>query len=122
MNGGAIRLGKAGTTLCVGEGLETMLAVATKLNTLSVAACCTAQLLEAFEVPPQVKRLLIFADKDRQGRGEEAAKKLKNRLKQLSVEVFLPPSPIPESRKGIDWLDDQAELVALQHIVGACSE
>lgn len=122
MNGGAIRLGKAGSVLCVGEGLETMLAVATRLNTLSVAACCTAQLLEAFEVPPQVKRLLIFADKDRQGRGEEAAKKLKNRLKQLSVEVFLPPSPIPESLKGIDWLDDQAELVALQHIVGLCSE
>jgi hypothetical protein len=120
MNGGAIRLGKAGSTLCVGEGLETMLAVATKLNTLSVAACCTAQLLEAFEVPPQVKRLLIFADKDRQGRGEEAANKLKARLsKQLSVEILLPPSPIAQGDKGIDWLDDQTELAALQHIVVA---
>lgn len=118
MNGGAIRLGKAGTTLCVGEGLETMLAVATKLNTLSVAACCTAQLLEAFEVPPQVKRLLIFADKDRQGRGEEAAHRLRARLhQQLSVEILLPPSPIGQGCKGVDWLDDQGELVALQHIV-----
>ena len=120
MNGGAIRFGKAGSTLCVGEGLETMLAVATKLNTLSVAACCTAQLLEAFEVPPQVKRLLIFADKDRQGRGEEAAHQLSKKfIGKISVEILLPPSPIAEGAKGIDWLDDQAELVALQHIAVA---
>lgn len=120
MSGGAIRLGKAGSALCVGEGLETMLAVATKLNTLSVAACCTAQLLEAFEVPPQVKRLLIFADKDRQGRGEEAAHQLSKKfIGKISVEILLPPSPIAEGAKGIDWLDDQAELVALQHIAVA---
>ncbi|WP_298613283.1 toprim domain-containing protein [uncultured Thiothrix sp.] len=120
MSGGAIRLGKAGSVLCVGEGLETMLAVATRLDTLSVAACCTAQLLEAFEVPPQVKRLLIFADKDRQGRGEEAAHRLSKRLiGKIRVEILLPPSPIAEGSKGVDWLDDQAELAALQHIVGA---
>ena len=118
MNGGAIRLGKAGKTLCVGEGLETMLAVATRLNTLSVAACCTAQLLEAVEVPPQVKRLLIFADKDRSGRGEDAAHRLKSRYSdKLSVEILLPPSPIKEAVSGIDWLDDLNELAALQHLI-----
>lgn len=118
MNGGAIRLGKAGSVLCVGEGLETMLAVATQLNTLSVAACCTAQLLEAVEVPPQVKRLLIFADKDRQGRGEEAALKLKSRvIDRMDVEILIPPSPIGEKSKGVDWLDDISELAALQHLM-----
>lgn len=118
MNGGAIRLGKAGKTLCIGEGLETMLAVATQLNTLSVAACCTAQLLEAVEVPPQVKRLLIFADKDRQGRGEEAALKLKSRvIDRMDVEILIPPSPIGEMSTGIDWLDDMSELAALQHLI-----
>jgi len=120
MNGGAIRLGKAGTTLCVGEGLETMLAVATKLNTLSVAACCTAQLLESFEVPPQVKKLLIFADKDIKGRGEEAANKLMARMQnKIDVEILLPPSAIKDGSKGIDWLDDQEGLCALNHIVVA---
>ena len=120
MNGGAIRLGKAESTLCIGEGLETMLAVASQLNTLSVAACCTAQLLEAVEVPPQVKRLLIFADKDRQGRGEDAALKLKSRvIDRMNVEILIPPSPIGERSTGIDWLDDMNELVALQHIVDA---
>ena len=120
MNGGAIRLGKAGAVLCVGEGLETMLAVASQLNTLSIAACCTAQLLEAVEVPPQVKRLLIFADKDRQGRGEEAAHRLKARfIGLMAVEILLPPSPIAEGARGVDWLDDMNELAALQHIVGS---
>ena len=119
MNGGAIRLGKAESTLCIGEGLETMLAVASQLNTLSIAACCTAQLLEAVEVPPQVKRLLIFADKDRQGRGEEAAHRLKTRfIDKIAVEILIPPSPIAEGARGVDWLDDMNELVALQHIVG----
>lgn len=118
MNGGAIRLGKAGKTLCIGEGLETMLAVATQLNTLSIAACCTAQLLEAVEVPPQVKRLLIFTDKDRQGRGEEAALKLKSRvIDRMDVEILIPPSPIGERSTGIDWLDDMNELAALQHLI-----
>lgn len=120
MNGGAIRLGKAGKTLCIGEGLETMLAVATQLNTLSVAACCTAQLLEAAEIPPQVTRLLVFADKDKQGRGEEAAHRLKTRfIDKIAVEILLPPSPIAEGATGVDWLDDMNELVAMQHIVGA---
>lgn len=111
MNGGAIRLGKAGDVLCVGEGLETMLAVATQLNTLSVAACCTAQLLEVVEVPPQVNHLVIFADKDRQGRGEEAANRLKERLiHRMKVEILIPPSPIADAAKGMDWLDDMGEI------------
>lgn len=118
MNGGAIRLGKAGKTLCIGEGLETMLAVATQLNTLSVAACCTAQLMEAVELPSQVERLLIFADKDRQGRGEEAAHKLKSRfIDKIDIEILLPPSPIAEGARGVDWLDDFNELAAMQHLI-----
>ena len=120
MNGGAIRLGKAESTLCIGEGLETMLAVATRLNTLSVAACCTAQLLEAAEIPHQVTRLLVFADKDKQGRGEEAALKLKTRvMDRMDVEILIPPSPIAEGATGVDWLDDINRLAALQHIVSA---
>ena len=106
MNGGAIRLGKAGKTLCIGEGLETMLAVATQLNTLSVAACCTAQLLECAEIPSQVEKLLIFADKDINGRGLDAAEKLKARMSErMNVEILLPSSPIAKGAKSMDWLD-----------------
>lgn len=106
MNGGAIRLGKAGKTLCIGEGLETMLAVATQLNTLSVAACCTAQLLECAEIPSQVEKLLIFADKDINGRGLDAAEKLKTRMNErMSVEILLPSPPIAEGAKSMDWLE-----------------
>lgn len=106
MNGGAIRLGKAGKTLCIGEGLETMLAVATQLNTLSVAACCTAQLLECAEIPSQVEKLLIFADKDINGRGLDAAEKLKTRMNErMNVEILLPSSPIAEGAKSMDWLE-----------------
>ncbi len=111
MTGGAVRFGHADNVLYVGEGIETMLAVASQLGTLSVAAACTATLLEGMEVPNRVNKLIIFADKDRNGRGEDAANKLRNRMKnRMDVEIRLPPSPIPSDAKGIDWLDDRINL------------
>lgn len=111
MTGSAVRLGKAGSTLCVGEGLETMLAVAQELDTVSVASAGTAALLERVEIPPQVERLLIFADKDRTERGIQAAEVLRERVRNnMDVEIYLPPSPIPGDAKGIDWLDDIKNL------------
>ncbi len=116
MTGSAVRFGKAESTLCAGEGLESMLAVALALETLSVASAGTAALLAGLEVPPQVNRLLIFADKDRpkelpNGRlvepGLDAAKKLRDRMKdRMDVEILLPPSQIPPGAKSVDWLDD----------------
>lgn len=114
MTGGAVRFGKATDTLCVGEGLETMLAVASELRTSSVAAAGHANLLESVEIPDRVKRLLIFADKDRSGKGEESAAVLRDRVRgQMDVEIFVPPSPIPDGAKGIDWLDDKEFLTSL---------
>ncbi|CAA6815258.1 MAG: Unknown protein [uncultured Thiotrichaceae bacterium] len=111
MSGSAVRLGKAESTLCVGEGLETMLAVALALDTRSVASAGTAVLLERLEIPPQVNRLLIFADKDRTERGLQAAEVLRDRVKdQMEVKILLPPSPVPGDAKGIDWLDDIKNL------------
>lgn len=116
MTGSAVRFGKAESTLCAGEGLESMLAVALALETLSVASAGTAALLAGLEVPPQVNRLLIFADKDRpkelpNGRlvepGLDAAEKLRDRMKdRMDVEILLPPSQIPPGAKSVDWLDD----------------
>lgn len=115
MAGSAVRLGKADSVLCVGEGLETMLAVAVELGTVSVASAGTAALLERLEVPPQVNRLLIFADKDLTGRGALAAEALRDKMKdRMDVQILLPPSPIPDGVKGVDWLDDMEKIKDLQ--------
>lgn len=103
--------------LHVGEGIETMLAVAKMQKTLSVVACCTAPLLGCFELPVNeegkvwIKKLVIWADKDRpdkKGRiaGIEAAQKLAERYKhQCDVEIRLPSMEIEEGKKSVDWLD-----------------
>jgi hypothetical protein len=103
--------------LHVGEGVETMLAVARMKKTLSVVACCTAPLLGGFELPVNnegkvwIERLVIWADKDRadkKGRiaGIEAAEKLAERYKhQCQVEIRLPPIEIEQRKKSVDWLD-----------------
>lgn len=106
MVGGAVRLGKAGRVLAVGEGLETMLAIATASGSVSVAACGTAALLAGVEIPDQVEKLLIFADKDRNGAGINAAEILYEREKNnMDVQIYLPDMPILEGKKGVDWLD-----------------
>lgn len=103
--------------LHVGEGLETMLAVAKMQKTLSVVACCTASLLGSLELPVNeegkvwIKKLVIWADKDRpdkKGRraGIKAAEKLAARYQhQCQVEIRLPPMKIEEDKKSVDWLD-----------------
>lgn len=108
MVGGAVRLGKAGKVLAVGEGLETMLAVSIGLGGfLSVAAAGTAALLEGMEIPEQVERLLIFADNDRSGRGEQAAMALKSRVSpQMDVRIILPSLCVSTAQKGVDWLNE----------------
>lgn len=107
MTGGAVRFGKAGKVLAVGEGLETMLAVSVALGGfMSVAAAGTAALLEQVDIPEQVERLLIFADKDRSGRGQAAAESLYQRERNnRSVEIFVPDMAIPKGEKGVDWLN-----------------
>jgi hypothetical protein len=108
MTGGAVRFGKAGKVLAVGEGIETMLAVSIGLGGfMSVAAAGTAALLEGLEIPEQVETLLIFADKDANGRGEQAANALESRVSsQMDVRIILPGSELKPSEKSLDWLDE----------------
>ena len=113
IRGASWRLGAVGDVWNVGEGVETMLAVAGALNTESVAASTTAAMLEGLEVPEHVKTLNIYADKDKNGRGEEAANKLLMREKERrEVNVIIPKQAIPTDKKGIDWLDCIGELAA----------
>jgi len=104
--GAAIKLFPAGKTLGVGEGIETMLAVHA-ISRMPVWSAIAAPLLEHLQVPETVEHVVIWADNDRSGRGQKAAEKLATRLtcEGKSVEIQIPPQPIPEGSKGIDWLD-----------------
>lgn len=101
VNGAACRLFPVEKgMLAVTEGIETALAVR-ELQGVPVWAAISANGLETFEPPPQVKRLLIFGDNDKSMTGQAAAYALGKRmaLKRIEVKVYIPPRP------GSDWLD-----------------
>lgn len=106
LTGGAIHLSAASTILGVAEGVETALA-AHLLYGINVWATYSAQLMESFVPPPGVEKVLVFADKDRSERGEQAARKLVSRLWEsgMMAGIRLPDGEIPSGAKGIDFLD-----------------
>lgn len=109
LTGGAIRLGPVPPIpriLGIAEGLETALA-ATELDGIICWAAFTAQMLETFEPPAGVEKVVIYADLDRSNRGYEAALKLIERLwdQGITAGIRMPSGEIPADMKGIDWLD-----------------
>ncbi|WP_237509656.1 DUF7146 domain-containing protein [Pseudomonas oryzihabitans] len=114
VTGGAICTGQWDAQvvdLC--EGLETAFAIETGMDlAVRVYPAVSATLLEAFEPGPSTKLVRIWIDKDRSGRGEEAAKVLRKRLweRNIQLQVFAPPLPIPEGAKGVDWNDVLLQL------------
>lgn len=110
ITGSAIRLTGTliGDTLNLAEGIETALAVFALLGFDSnVWSCISAPLLAGFEPPAGVRRLVVWADKDRSRAGEEAAEKLAERMAErgIDVEIRLPSLEIPAGAKSVDWLD-----------------
>jgi putative DNA primase/helicase len=96
-DGCAVRLLPAGDVLGVGEGIETSLA-AHWLHGLPVWACLNASVLAKFEPPPEVRQVVIFADRD--VAGLEAALSLTARLsRRFAVETRLP-------KRGKDFAED----------------
>jgi len=106
LSGGAIRLFPAQPVLGVAEGIETALAVH-QATGLPVWPVVSATLLAQFQPPAGVHEVLIWADLDRSGAGQEAAAALAERRRAdgLAVRILLPPGPIPTNAKGVDWLD-----------------
>jgi phage/plasmid primase-like uncharacterized protein len=106
LKGAAIRLGLAGSVLGVTEGVETGLAIQ-QATGMPVWASISAVLMEQIEIPDTVELACIYADKDRSETGHNSALKLITRLWQQGVRAvgMKPDSSIPESEKGIDWLD-----------------
>ena len=102
MSGGAVRLfdpdeqGRIG----IAEGIETALAC-TELFEIPTWAATTAVLMEQFQVPKEVKGVVIYGDNDRTYTGQKAAYTLANRLRvreNILCEVMI--------SDGKDFLED----------------
>ncbi len=106
MTGAAIRLSKPSPILGLAEGIETTLSGMFAMG-IPGWATITAELMESVMLPPEVTHVVIWADKDVSGRGEEAAKALIQRLwsEKRVATAFLPIDPIPQGKKGVDWND-----------------
>ena len=112
LTGAAVRLGQPCLTLGVAEGIETALAIR-QATGMTVWPVTTASLLHCFDIPPEVKKLVVWADLDRPSAktgiqaGLEAANRLAQRAAEWGLEVVIrvPEGNIPEYAKSVDWLD-----------------
>jgi phage/plasmid primase-like uncharacterized protein len=80
--------------LVIGEGIETVLAAATRIEHRGTLlrpawACGTAGNLEGFPVRPGIEALTILADADASGRGQEAAERCAGRWADAVREVTI---------------------------------
>jgi len=96
----AVRLAEPVDVLAVTEGIETGIAVLEATGTPTYAAL-SAGGLEDVQVPPRVKRVELWADRDETATGQKAAAEAAARLwsEGREVVVLLPP------QVGRDWLD-----------------
>jgi len=107
IKGSAIRLDSPRDNfLSVAEGLETALAVRQATGFPMWATGSTAGLKEV-RIPGDVKTVLIWADKDNNTAGLNAAEALAQTLykEDRNIYVLLPTGEIPEGAKSLDWLD-----------------
>lgn len=102
--GAAIRLGPAGPSLGVAEGIETALAVMTATRQICWATT-SACLLEKVVLPPQVMRVTIWADNDESKTGLTAATRLAERLAKEGRKVDIQLPKRLAGKKSWDWAD-----------------
>ncbi|WUR14722.1 primase-helicase zinc-binding domain-containing protein [[Empedobacter] haloabium] len=106
LNTGCVRLGPAGATLGIAEGIETALAASQRVGG-PVWAATNAVLLESWVPPVGVERVLIAGDNDASFTGQAAAFALARRLVQkgLAVEIQIPGYQQDAHQVGKDWAD-----------------
>lgn len=97
---GVVKLWPSGLQLVVGEGLETVLAAATRIPYRGALlrpawAVLSAPALSQFPLIPKVERLIILADHDLNGKGQAAAEACKQQWRQdgRTGIVLLPDRP-----------------------------
>lgn len=98
--GGAVRLFPCNDVLGVAEGVETAIA-AHEIEQIPVWATLSTSLMESFEPPRRVKRLIIFSDNDAKYGGQKSAYTLAHKMSAKNIEVSV---RIPDI-VGEDWLD-----------------
>lgn len=101
--GSCIRLGWPGhggaaTTMGIAEGIETALAAGQGSGIPTVAAYCAGN-LAAWQWPPELHHLVIFADADEAGLNAAASLRARTRTAGLSCRVVAP------GQSGADWAD-----------------
>ena len=69
----AVKLWPAKRSLVVGEGIETVLAAATRIKLRPAWALCSAGGVERLPIIDGVERLVILVDRDENGKGETSA-------------------------------------------------
>jgi phage/plasmid primase-like uncharacterized protein len=100
VSGAAVRLASVRNgELGIAEGVETALAAAMGSG-IPVWSAVSASGLRAFQWPARLRRLVIFADNDENGTGQQAAASLYQRAQAFGIacKTMIPPRPG-------DWLD-----------------
>ena len=95
--GGAVRLGKAGAVLMVGEGIETCMAAMQATGNAAWAALSTSG-LRSLDLPRAVREVIVLADGDEPG--EAAAQDCARRWKREGRRVRIARPP-----QGMDFND-----------------
>jgi len=100
LNGASIKLGSAGVSLGIAEGIETALAASRRFS-VPVWAAISSGLMEQWLPPQGVEKVFVFGDNDDSFTGQASAFSLakKIRLKGFAAEVCIP------DKAGTDWAD-----------------
>lgn len=93
--------------LGIAEGIETALGAWCASSVPTVAAYCAGH-LAAWQWPPGVQRIVIFADNDKNNAGQDSADKLRQRARAAGLYVNV----VAPTEAGSDWCDVWAAHVA----------
>jgi putative DNA primase/helicase len=106
VSGAAIRLYPATTTVGLGEGLETALAVRAAYG-IPVWSTINSTLMKYVKLPEHIRTVYLFGDNDRKCAGQTAVAEAANRFEQegRKVKIFIPTGEIPADQKSLDWND-----------------